>query len=157
VYGDGRVIPVQGVRTLTVRLSVRSDVAAVPITRVCGPGEYAVAWMASERPVDGTVVQPGGRVERKWTLANKGSCTWDRGLRLAYVRSEFGRRTLTFREVPITRIVPPRASYTFTVPIQVPRTGTRYREYWAVVTPQGDTAMVSLVKAFWADLNIAQP
>jgi hypothetical protein len=156
VSGDGRVIPVQGSRTVSLRLSVRDDVATLPAPPLCGRGEYAVAWMKTERPADGTAVQPGGLVHRKVTVANKGTCTWDRGLRLAYVRSEFGPRTLTFREIPLARLVPPRSSHTFTIPIQVPREGTRYREYWSVVNPYGDTTMVSLVKAFWADLVIAQ-
>jgi DNA-binding SARP family transcriptional activator len=158
VYGDGRVVPVQGDRTVSLRLDVRENVGAVPIPALCRKGQYAVAWMSTERPADGTVIPPGGRFVRKWTLANKGSCTWDRGLRLVYVRAAGGERTLPQTEIPLTRLVPPRASYTFDVPIQVPWTpGTRYKEYWSVVDPYGDTAQVSLVKAFWADVSVGAP
>ena len=129
VYGDARVIPVQGARTVSLRLDVSDNVAAVPTPALCRKGQYAVAWMATERPQDGTVVPPGGRFIRKWTLANKGTCSWERGLRMVYVRSEGGQRTLPQLEVPLTRLVPPRASYTFDIPIQVPWTpGTRYKE-----------------------------
>jgi DNA-binding SARP family transcriptional activator len=158
VYGDGRVVPVQGARAVSLRLNVRDRGTAVAIPPVCRKGEYAVAWMSTERPVDGTVIPPGGRFVRKWTLANKGDCTWDRGLRLVYVRSDGGHRTLSQESIPLTRLVPPRASHTFDVPIQVPRTpGTRYREFWSVVDPHGDTAMVSLVKAFWAEVTVGTP
>jgi DNA-binding SARP family transcriptional activator len=154
VYGDGRVIPVNGAKTMGVRMAVHDNAAAVPIPRLCGRGEYAVAWMKSERPVDGTVVRPGGVVQRKMTVANRGTCTWDTGSRLTYVRSEFGPRLQRIGSVPLTRLVAPRASYTFTVPIQVPYTGTRYREYWSFLDAYGDTAMISLTKAVWADLLI---
>lgn len=156
VYRDGRTIPVNGARTMGLRMTVRDDAAAVPVPRLCGRGEYAVAWMKSERPVDGTVVPPGGIVQRKMTVANRGTCTWSTGARLAYVRSEFGPRLQKFSSVPITRLVPPRASYTFTVPIQVPYTGTKYREYWSFLDAYGDTTMVSLTKVVWADLLIGQ-
>jgi DNA-binding SARP family transcriptional activator len=155
VHRDGRTIPVQGSPTVGLRLRSRTDPAAIPMPGICRRGEYAVAWMATERPPDGTVVPAGGRLVRKWTLANKGTCTWDRGLRVVYVRSEGGRRTIPVREIPVTRVVPPRASYTFAVPIRVPARGSRYREYWSVVDPYGDTAQVSLVKAFWAEIVVA--
>jgi hypothetical protein len=156
VYRDGRVLPIQGARGVSLRLHVRRDASAIPIPALCRRGDYAVAWMATERPLDGIVVSPGGRFVRKWTLANKGTCTWGRGLRLVYVRSEGGgTRSIAPMEIPITRLVPPRASYTFDVPVQVPSTpGTKYREYWSVVDTYGDTAMVSLVKAFWVEVNV---
>lgn len=154
VYGNGRVIPVQNASDVSFRLAVRGDPAALPMPPLCRRGQYAVAWMATERIADGTVIPPGGRFVRKWTLANKGSCTWDTGLSMRYVRSEGGRRTGSLAPIPISRPVPPRASYTFTVPMQAPRTGTRYREYWSVVDPFGDTAQVSLVKAIWAEVVI---
>jgi hypothetical protein len=154
-YADGRVIPVEGERTLSLRLDVRNDVAAIPIPALCRRGQYAVAWMATERPGDGVVVPAGERYVRKWTLANKGGCTWDRGLRLVYVKSQGGRRTLAQTEIPTGRLVAPRASYTFDVPIQVPRDAAeRYREYWSAVDPYGDTLMISLTKQIWADATV---
>jgi hypothetical protein len=157
VHRGGRVIPVQNARAVSLRLAVRDDAAALPMPPVCRKGQYAVAWMSTERIADGTVVPPGGHFVRKWTLANKGTCTWDKGLSLRYVRSEGGKRMGSLDPIPLTRPVPPRASYTFTVPMQAPQTGTRYREYWSVVDPFGDTAQVSLVKAFWAEVVIGTP
>jgi hypothetical protein len=159
VYGDGRTIPVNGARAISLRPDVRADVSGVAVPALCGPGQYAIAWMATERPQDGIVVPADGRFVRKWTLANKGTCAWDRGgVSLVYVRSVNGARRLPLTRIPTTRVVPPRSSYTFDVPIQVPSSpGLTYEEHWSALDVYGDTLPISLTRTIWAEVKVGPP
>ncbi|CAA9329094.1 MAG: hypothetical protein AVDCRST_MAG68-2396 [uncultured Gemmatimonadetes bacterium] len=155
VHGGRRAIPVNEAPTVTLRMDVRDDMSSLPVPAMCGRGQYAVAWMSTERPQDGIVVPANGRFVRKWTLANKGRCTWDRGVSLVHVRSVNGERRLPSRKIPTTRMVAPRSSYTFDVPIQVPGTpGITYEEHWSMVDPFGDTLRISLTPTIWAEVRV---
>jgi DNA-binding SARP family transcriptional activator len=156
VYRDGRTVPIEGFQSAGLRLVVHDDTAAVPEVPYCKPGEYAIAFMNTERPEDESEIPAGTRFVKKWTVANRGRCTWESGLRLHYVRAKGGRRSVEPSDVVVGRPVAPRESYTFSVPIRVPRRPGLYAEYWSAISPAGDTIPISLTKVIWTEVMVTR-
>jgi len=80
VQGATPVIP-----TSTPQLEPTPSPTATP------PCEDSLAFVKDITVPDGTVVSPGGTVDKQWLVQNNGSCNWDSGYRLKFVGgSELG-------------------------------------------------------------------
>jgi hypothetical protein len=121
--------------------------------RECRPGEEIAGWMRSERVQDGTVVQAGTTVRKAWTLRNESECTW------APRSLTFRLRSATGREKPATtfflaRAVPPRATYTFAVPVVVPPGKPVYEERWEIVNRKGGRLRIGQVSSLSLSIRV---
>lgn len=83
----------------------------------------------------GTVMKPGTKFSKTWTVKNTGTCTWTRDYDLVLAGGEaFG----TNKRGDIPREVPPGDIIELTIPDMVaPMTEGTYYSYWMLAAPDG--------------------
>ncbi len=83
----------------------------------------------------GTVVKPGTKFTKTWTVKNTGTCTWTRDFDLVLAGGEaFG----TNKRGDIPRDVPPGDTIDLSIPDMVaPMTEGTYYSYWMLAAPDG--------------------
>jgi len=83
----------------------------------------------------GTVVKPGTKFDKTWTVKNTGTCKWTTDYDLILAGGEaFG----TNKRGDITREVPPGDTIDLTIPnMTAPMTEGTYYSYWMIVAPDG--------------------
>ena len=82
---------------------------------------------------DGTVVQPGSSVEKKWLVTNSGTCDWDSSYRLKWISGDaLGAPT-------DQALYPARAGTQVTLRIvfTAPSTAGTYQSTWQAFAPDG--------------------
>ena len=83
----------------------------------------------------GTIVKPGTKFDKTWTVKNTGTCTWTRDFDLVLAGGEaFG----TNKRGDIPRDVPPGDTIALSIPDMVaPMTEGTYYSYWMLAAPDG--------------------
>jgi hypothetical protein len=84
---------------------------------------------------DGTIAAPGELLEKRWKVANAGTCNWDARYRIKLISGpEMGA-------VPEQALYPARGGVEFEIHIlfQAPEEPATYRSAWQAVNPQGET------------------
>ena len=83
----------------------------------------------------GTIVKPGTKFSKTWTVKNTGTCTWSRDYDLVFVGGEaFG----TNKRGDITREVVPGDIIEITIDnMTAPQTEGTYYSYWMIAAPDG--------------------
>ena len=83
----------------------------------------------------GTIVKPGTKFNKTWTIKNTGTCAWSREYDLVLAGGEaFG----TNKRGDITREVPPGDTINITISDMVaPMTEGTYYSYWMLAAPDG--------------------
>jgi hypothetical protein len=111
------------------------------------PCTNALKWLADLTFLDDTLVLPGQRIDKQWSIQNSGTCDWDAHYRLRNINGE----TLGApAEMPL---FPARAGATITLSIVflAPSDAGTYRSEWQAVTPDGtlfgDTVYIKIVVA----------
>jgi len=83
----------------------------------------------------GTVVKPGTKFSKTWTVKNTGTCKWTRDYDLVLAGGEaFG----TNKRGDIPREVLPGETIDLTIPDMIaPQTAGTYYSYWMIAAPDG--------------------
>jgi hypothetical protein len=83
---------------------------------------------------DGTLVEPGSALDKRWRVENRGTCNWDEEYRLKLVSgSEMG-------VVAEQALYPARSGTQVEIRIvfQAPQEAGTYRSAWQAYSPKGD-------------------
>ena len=83
----------------------------------------------------GTIVKPGTKFSKTWTVKNTGTCTWSRDYDVVFVGGEaFGSN----KRGDITREVVPGDIIEITIEgMTAPQTEGTYYSYWMIAAPDG--------------------
>jgi hypothetical protein len=108
-----------------------------------------LAYLEDLSVPDGSSVQPGAKVDKRWKLENSGSCNWDARYRLRLVAGpSLG--------VPSEQtLYPARSGTQFTLQIifTAPNEPGTYRSAWQAYDPQGQ----SFGDPFFVEIQVASP
>jgi Ig-like domain-containing protein/carboxypeptidase family protein/CARDB protein len=137
--GSGTTIPVSSSNTMWVTIKVGTS------------SKLDKADFISETFVDGTTVPGGQSFNKTWTLRNSGTTTWNSDYKLRWVS---GANLSNHSDVSVGTIVPPSASYTFTVPMTAPTTSGTFREDWKLINGSATTVPVSNSNTVWASIRV---
>lgn len=155
---DGRVVRVSDASEVDVRIVVSRAREVWASAPMCAPGAEIVTFLGSERVADGSIVPPGARLPKEWTLFNRGECTWPAGgLRLRHVRSDPEFSNPSWADAVLDRDVPPQGTFTFRAPFTAPRVPGHYRAHWQMYNANGDSVIISKTWTIWADFNVERP
>ena len=123
VQGNTPIIP-----TFTPQPTVTSRPTATP------PCADSLAFVEDITFPDGTVVSPGGRVDKGWLVQNNGSCNWDSRYRLRFVGG------LEMGAAAEQALYPARAGTQAAIQIifTVPSEPGIYTTAWQAINPDGE-------------------
>jgi hypothetical protein len=122
----GLRIPVGRGLDLLLQVQVLSD--DVPL---CSAGQ-AEAEFGAQSHLRGARVDARTDLQVSWALINTGDCIWNVGAALRFASSAGNRMSdPRIAELPIEEPVPPRGSYTFTLPLKSPGSDIAGAEEWA--------------------------
>ena len=113
-------------------VSPSPTIALVPTSATCANN---LTFVQDLTVPDGTIVQPGGTVEKQWLVTNSGTCNWDSSYRMKFTGGD------TLGAVAEQALYPARAGtqatlkITFTAPLEA---GT-YRSAWQAFAPDGSS------------------
>ncbi|MBV9108169.1 MAG: hypothetical protein JO306_02045, partial [Gemmatimonadetes bacterium] len=157
---NGRAVTLEKGTRADTRIIVSQNAAQTPHGRLCGDHDIKVGWWGAETIRDGTPLIVGTSFVKKFTLPNTGDCVWNTGLRLHFVSTAGGPPlSLSQRDIPITREVPPGATYTFVIPMRATLPIGRREERWALVDHNGKRIPISGTLSVWvrAEITLANP
>ena len=92
-----------------------------------------LAFVADETIPDGTAVQPGQTIDKRWRVRNAGTCNWDGRYRLRHIAGQ------SLGAPEEMALYPARAGAEATIRIvfTAPQTPGQYFSTWQAVDPQG--------------------
>jgi len=102
---------------------------------------------------DGTDFSAGEKFKKIWRLQNVGSCTWTTGYQVVFVS---GDQLDAPPSLKLGNEVPPGESIDITVPMRAPEAPGRYRSYWKLRNPQGDTFSFANGAAFYVEIEVPE-
>lgn len=152
----GETIPTDGEPTVAIQFRVPDPHEPVATIAICRPGEEKVRFV-DENWLDETVMRPGQQFVKRWTVFNVGSCAWGANFSLRYTSNTNGILSLSQNPRPLGEIVPPWTTYTFEIPMRMPRQPGAYREDWRFTDAAGNLIRVSLSPYVAAILNVGEP
>lgn len=136
--GVGIAITPRIVRT-PIMISTPTPSVTVPPVSECADD---AAFVADVTVPDGTVFQPGERIDKTWRLRNSGTCDWGPGYRLAFV-SGSQMDAPAYQAVSST---PAQGTADVQVTMYAPNAPGQYRGSWRMVdtagTPFGQTMTI---------------
>lgn len=93
----------------------------------------SLAFVSDLTIEDGTIVEPGSTLDKRWLVRNTGSCNWEEGYTLRLVAGE------EFGAVAEQSLVPARSGSDATIRIvfTAPDEEGDYRSAWAAYNPDG--------------------
>ncbi len=102
---------------------------------------------------DGTVFSPDTEFTKVWRIRNIGSCTWTPYYSLVFTG---GDRMLASNYIHLPEIVYPGESVDLAVDLVAPDNLGRFRGYWMLSNPYGQTFGIgdSAQKPFWVDIQV---
>jgi hypothetical protein len=134
-----QVCPTQ-VLVLPTAQTTANPTAGTPVpttapTEAAGAKCFQFDFLGDVNFPPGTVVKPGTKFSKTWTVKNTGTCKWTRDYDLVLAGGEaFG----TNKRGDITREVPPGDTIYLTIPnMTAPMTEGTYYSYWMIVAPDG--------------------
>ena len=106
--------------------------------------------------VDGADVPANSDFTKTWTIQNTGNRTWSGGYCIHFMSSNVpgGSLSQNTNATCISGSIAPQATYTFSVPMQTPASGTGLRDYWQLRDSYGDSILVSGSDQFWALIDV---
>jgi DNA-binding SARP family transcriptional activator len=112
---------------IRIRVAPPGEAAQLRAPR-CGPREAQAAFV-SETIRDSTRLHVEQEFTKVWTLANRGTCRWERPMALRFAGSSGVRMSLV-EEVAVEGVVLPEKSYSFVVSSRTPPQPGTYTEFW---------------------------
>ena len=114
---------------------------------------YGAKWIADlsyddHNMTSPPVLQPGQAFTKGWRMMNNGTCPWTTAFRLAYASGNVPAAQMGGQPIPVTREVPPGATFDFNVNLIAPTAPGTYQGFWTMRddtnTPFGETVWVGI-------------
>lgn len=93
------------------------------------------AELIEETIPDQSRFNPGENFEKKWTLHNSGSCTWNESYSLVFVG---GEQLASQNLLPLRQVVPPNHMVELQLNLTAPVEPGYYESFWKIQGPAGD-------------------
>ena len=90
----------------------------------------------SETIPDHTVIEPGGKFTKTWTVRNAGTCTWSKDYTFRFTQ---GDRMGGPQSINLEREVKPGETYTFKLDLTAPVEPGTYTGRWEIFDAQGNS------------------
>jgi hypothetical protein len=107
--------------------------------------ENNLSFLKDETVPDGTLIQPGASIDKRWEVQNTGTCNWSSGYTIRLIGgSELGA-------APIQDLFPARSDNTITIRIEfiAPNEEGNYRSAWQAFSPDeiafGDPFYIDII------------
>ena len=115
-----------------------------------------VQFVADKTVPDGTVMLPGQKFTKTWTLKNVGQCTWKTTYQMFFVSGSqmSGPNSLVF-----AKDVAPGQTWDFSVDLTAPTTAGSYRGYWMFKNANGQPFGIGSQanQPWWVDIKVSGP
>jgi polar amino acid transport system substrate-binding protein len=126
----------------------REEPTPVPPPPACIDGAAWLAELSYDDSQGVPVLDPGQPFRKGWRLRNSGTCTWDSGYSLRYVRGNTPASQMSGQPIVVQGTVAPGQSYDFWVDLLAPGTPDEYQGFWVMHNGQdrqfGETVWVAI-------------
>lgn len=119
------------------------------------PGMEA-AHLVNENYADGSVVSPGERFSKTWTLANAGETTWTDGYQVVFYAAPQGDMLGIPQSTSIGQCVLPGEELEISIPMVAPETPGRYTVVFQLTNTQDQVVLVDGGN-FWVSIHAGPP
>lgn len=110
--------------------------------------EDVIEFLGDVTIPDGTEVEPGQRLDKRWQFKNSGNCNWDENYEVRLVAGP------SLGAASQQKLYPARGTVDFVIRMifTAPDEPDRYRSAWQVFDPQGE----SLGEPFFIEVNVIE-